>query len=212
MKEIEKKILDENGHLNEHGIMLYADAMKLVQVEKLPEFIQEHLHNCTFCSTKVIDLFKLIEDLDYSHQIHPILGLSQDVDFTLDADSSHLEAVLQQLLDDAIQLPVFENLIETQFAYRNSKAKDLFQVLKPQSEQVCIRFIDFLFSQAITKKTFISLTHHNGRILKELIPIGNKEYRIDIADDFTPGLYYWKVMIEGEKALVGKVFIWSNIS
>ena len=64
--------------------------------------------------------------------------------------------------------------------------------------------------QEIKKKCFISLTNKNGRILKEEIPMDQKEFRIVLNpnEQFPSGLYCWKIMSQGDKAIVGKVFVY----
>lgn len=210
MKNLSDKILDLEGHLNEQGISLYAEAMKLRQVGKLPKEIQEHLQNCGFCTSKVIDLFELIEDLDYSDLgTHPILGEGKDVQLLFGEGEQNLEHLLQELLDEAVELPLFENMLDDQFAYRSSQSQNALQVLSPTSEQLCQNKITFNFNQPIEKKCSISLTNNEGRKLKQEIPQGLTEFTIDISDTdtFTSGLYYWKVMQKGDKPMVGKVFI-----
>lgn len=210
MEDLKKKILDLDGHLNDKGVSLYAEAMKLRQVGKLPLEIQEHLQSCGFCTSKVIDLFELIEELDYSDmETHPVLGEGKNMELMLGEGEENLENILQQLLDEAVELPLFENMIESQLAYRNSQSQDALAVIHPSKEQLCLQKITFTFSKAIDKKCFISLTNNVGRKLKVELPLNVTEFTIDISDKnvFTPGLYYWKVMPQGEKALVGKVFI-----
>lgn len=211
MKDLEKDILDDEGHFNAKGLSLYAEAMKLARVDQLPNAIQEHLQACGYCSARVVHLFELIEDLDYtSLGKHPVLSDSANIDLSLGKNKDDLNTALQKLLDEAEQLPVFENLIETQFTYRNSQGKDTLQVIRPQAEQLCTSHINFVFNREIKKKCFVSLTHKNGRILKEVIPLGEKEFRIVLnpKEKFPSGLYYWKIMSQGDKAIVGKVFIY----
>ncbi len=213
MNDLNKKILDEDGHLNDSGIVLYAEAMKLRQIEKLSDELQQHLIDCGYCSLRVAQLFEHIEQIDFSDWgLHPILGEAKNIDLLLGDQSDNLDIAIQKLLEESIQVPLLENLIAAQHTYRNSNSSSELRVLFPQPEQLCMNTLTFNFSQAIDKNCKLSLSNHTGRILKTELPLNITEFSIDISDinTFPFGLYYWKLMPKGGKAIVGKVFIYSK--
>ena len=60
---------DEHGHLNEEGVALYVDALKLERTNRLPEAIRAHVAGCQECRVNVTGLFSLLaeEPLTGSH-------------------------------------------------------------------------------------------------------------------------------------------------
>ncbi len=58
------KLFDDNSHLNEEGVALYVDAMKLDKIEQLPEPVLEHVSDCAMCMLEIEELFQLLEDAD----------------------------------------------------------------------------------------------------------------------------------------------------
>ena len=55
---------DEQGHLNDAGIMLWADAMRLQREDDLPEALKEHLELCSECRMSVFDYYEFKKDDD----------------------------------------------------------------------------------------------------------------------------------------------------
>ncbi|EAY27335.1 hypothetical protein [Microscilla marina] len=55
---------DEQGHLNDAGIMLWADAMRLQRELELPEALQEHLELCSQCRMSVFDYYEFKKEDD----------------------------------------------------------------------------------------------------------------------------------------------------
>ena len=56
------KLFDENLHLNEEGVALYVDALKLNTIEQLPEPVLEHVSECATCKLNIEELFQLLEE------------------------------------------------------------------------------------------------------------------------------------------------------
>lgn len=55
---------DEQGHLNDAGIVLWADAMRLQRENELPEPLQEHLELCSQCRMSVFDYYEFKKEDD----------------------------------------------------------------------------------------------------------------------------------------------------
>lgn len=55
---------DENGHLNDAGIVLWSDAMRLKREHDLPEDLQEHLELCAQCRMNVFDYYEFKKEDD----------------------------------------------------------------------------------------------------------------------------------------------------
>ncbi len=67
---------DERGHLDEEGVALYVDALRLERTERLPEALLAHVAGCQECRKNVTGLFSLLakEPLEASH---PTLGSTE---------------------------------------------------------------------------------------------------------------------------------------
>jgi hypothetical protein len=60
---------DERGHLDEEGVALYVDALRLERTARLPEALRAHVAGCQQCRANVTGLFSLLaeEPLEASH-------------------------------------------------------------------------------------------------------------------------------------------------
>jgi len=67
---------DENGHLNDEGVALFVDALKLDTVNQIPEQIRRHVEDCAECKTSITGVLTLLEEEDYGDvQNHPTFKL-----------------------------------------------------------------------------------------------------------------------------------------
>jgi hypothetical protein len=60
---------DERGHLDEEGVALYVDALKLDRTDRLPDPIRAHVAGCQECRANVTGLYSLLaeEPVESSH-------------------------------------------------------------------------------------------------------------------------------------------------
>lgn len=69
-------VTDDGGHLNDEGVALFVDALKLGTADQLPEFIRTHVAECDACQHNVTGLFALLRKEDYSGvERHPYFRL-----------------------------------------------------------------------------------------------------------------------------------------
>jgi WD40 repeat protein len=67
-----KQFLDEEGHLNDSGISLYVEGLRLQRTEELPRELQAHLEECAKCQYEVLDFYQLMKSEDISDlKTHP---------------------------------------------------------------------------------------------------------------------------------------------
>ncbi len=64
---------DERGHLNEEGVALYVDALKLERTGQLPEALRAHVAGCQECRANVTGLYSLLAN-EPVEDSHPTLG------------------------------------------------------------------------------------------------------------------------------------------
>ncbi len=68
------KYFNQNKHLNDEGIALFVDALKLNKQEHLPESVQNHVENCEPCHQEIIELYAVMSTISYENRSdHPSL-------------------------------------------------------------------------------------------------------------------------------------------
>ena len=75
--EMVEKSFAAGKHLNDEGVALYVDALKLNTLEQLPPAIRDHVAGCYECKREITGLMALLDDVDYSDvQSHPLFTLA----------------------------------------------------------------------------------------------------------------------------------------
>lgn len=64
---------DGEGHLNDEGVALYVDALRLDRTERLPEPLRAHVAECQKCRMNVTGLYSLLAE-EVMEDSHPTLG------------------------------------------------------------------------------------------------------------------------------------------
>ncbi len=78
MYKIESLFLPD-GHLNDEGVALYVDGLKLRLQTQLPAEVLVHVASCTECKAEVTELFGLMADRDYADLTsHPFFALDRN--------------------------------------------------------------------------------------------------------------------------------------
>jgi hypothetical protein len=74
--EMTERFFGGEKHLNEEGVALYVDALKLNTLSQLPPAVRDHVADCHVCKKDITGLFTLLDDVDYSGvQSHPLFRL-----------------------------------------------------------------------------------------------------------------------------------------
>jgi hypothetical protein len=68
-----KPFFTDRGHLNEEGVALYVDALRLERTERLAEHIREHVAGCQECRMEVTGLYSVLREEPLPHD-HTTLG------------------------------------------------------------------------------------------------------------------------------------------
>jgi len=201
---------DEEQHLNQKAQALYVDAMKLNRLVEVPKGVYEHAQNCSYCTVQLYELYEVLEGVNYADLgKHPWLdkGLSK---LYLSDKNQDLEAILQQLINDAITIPAYEQMITTIHRNAATSGSETLKVTRPTKEQLCIDSILFQFYSNTNKKFTLILENHKGRVYKTRIAAGNTEHLVEFLpkEKFPSGLYYWKLALRGGSPMVmGKMYI-----
>ncbi len=212
MQQNYSKYFDEEGHLNTIGRTLYADAMQLEKVEKLPDSLQQHVNDCSFCSSLIVVLYDAIAELNYSDlPSHPLLNVSPKGNFTLSDNPQDIERILEKLMAEAVEIPSMERLLKNQIAYRKLGRIEI-KVNKPTPNALCFNQLDFELEEALTESADLSIRNHKGRVFRALLPKGEKAYSVSLQpkENYPNGLYYWKLTPANGKPLVGKFYVFQR--
>jgi hypothetical protein len=74
----QKSFLTGGGHLNEEGIALYVDALKLEKTAELPRETRVHVAHCQECRKEITGLFALLTDAEHNEGVpHPFFEGSE---------------------------------------------------------------------------------------------------------------------------------------
>ncbi|MEW6511247.1 MAG: hypothetical protein AB1428_09840 [Bacteroidota bacterium] len=73
-----KRLFTDIGHLNDEGVALFVDALKLHTVAQLPADVRDHVADCTDCKKNITGVFAVVRNEDYSLlSQHPYLILNR---------------------------------------------------------------------------------------------------------------------------------------
>ena len=243
-------IFTGGGHLNEEGVALYVDALKLERTEELPEEIRIHVAECHECRKEITGLFALLADADYDQATaHPfftrasaragwtsrefiraaavvaavagsaillyyvtpessdndlssvrhgntgITGTSDTVTGTVASEAGPSGELLSE---NFTELPEYEDLVIARL-----RAVHL-QLVSPVVGATVADPVVFQWAPEIHGS--VSLEILNNR--EEVVHSGDVQslpYAVPKPD--SPGLFYWKLIANGELMLVGKFVV-----
>jgi len=212
MQQNYSKYFDEEGHLNTIARTLYADAMRLSKVEQLPEPLQQHIVDCSYCSSLIVILYDAISDLDYEDlSPHPVLETTQMSKWSISENPQDIEGILEQLMAEAIEIPSMERLLKKRATYRKSGAVEL-KIKKPIANALCFNELDFEFETPLSSPTDLSIRNHKGRLIKILLPVNTTKHSVPLQpqEKYPNGLYYWKLSPINGQPLVGKFYVYHS--
>lgn len=210
MQKNNSKYFDPEGHLNTVGRSVYADAMKLEKVEQLPLNLQEHVGQCSYCSSLIILLYDAIQDIAYEEASpHPLFKTLPKSKWTLGNRPQDIETILTQLRKEAIEIPSMERLIQRGEVFRGQNHSQPL-LLTPHLEQLCLHQIDFEFTQPIGVAADLSIRNHQKRVFKGQIPAHTTHFTVSFQPkvQFPNGLYYWKMVLKGGSPIAGKFYVY----
>lgn len=70
-----ERYFDQGSHLNDLGLALYVDGLKLNRVDQLPKAMLNHVSECAECRKGVYELALLVDDRKYARlDSHPYFG------------------------------------------------------------------------------------------------------------------------------------------
>ena len=204
------KFFNDDKHLTDISVSLYADAVKLGLINRLPKDIYDHVNSCLHCSDSVNHLLRFLEDEDYSHLTqHPFFGeLNSTV--SIPDNAADLDQILAQLKAEALPIPMYERLIDQQLTYRNLFVA-VINVKAPVKDQLCTKEVNFELVTDSDQPITLIVENQKERVLKTTLEADTSSFKLslDPTDKFPSGLYYWKAALKGGKAIVGKFYVYN---
>ena len=204
---------ESSGHLSMAGRMLYAEAVEFQRVEDLPETIYQHVESCKDCSAHILLLTDLMEgeyvDMEEEQEEHPFfdgdLGAYSVSDNPLDID-----ALLSQIKSAAIEIPLYEKIIQQQLQKAHRGVTQSIRVLSPENEELCFHEVTFTLQNPTPVALGLVVENHKGIVYKAQIAANTSQLHIQFIpiQQFPSGLYYWKLAGKGVKRLMGKFYIY----
>jgi hypothetical protein len=236
------------GHLNDEGVSLYVDALKLDRVQNLPQMILSHVEDCHRCKQEITGLFSLLAEADYSNTgPHPffekrtagrrhelshlyriaatillVVGLGVAAYWVLLRRPGH-ETRASRAASPAMadSLPragnnVGEKLKEELIAARYAESPELEDLLKSaiRSEETeiksptaaaALRRGDKFHWVTSAKPPYELVLLNNRDSVLSTVRITSTTYLLK--DSLVAGLYYWKLIGEGNLLHVGKFIV-----
>jgi hypothetical protein len=89
---------DSAHHLNQDGINLYVDALKLERQLDLPEDVRAHVAECQICKQQILDLTILLRDVSFPREAHPFFDREHTVQRTAFSSSFRVAASVALLI------------------------------------------------------------------------------------------------------------------
>ena len=194
--------------------MLYAEAIQLDKVDKLPKTFYEHLSLCEECDEEVTTLALFIKDQNYTELgKHPYFDNSNS-HLTLSGSALDLDKLLEEIKASVIPVPRYEKMIEQNLAFRSSSATAVqLKVLHPKPEELFLKAIKFQFETSSNLPILLQIENQNRRKVVPPIELSANErvYTITLIkkSPFETGLYYWKAAVKGMKPIMGKFYVFN---
>lgn len=69
---------NQDGHFNDEGISLYADAIKLNKISELPQGFKSHLESCSSCQSELIDFSSIMSEVEQDLAAHPYFNAEKE--------------------------------------------------------------------------------------------------------------------------------------
>jgi len=246
----------EGRHLNEEGVALYVDALKLERTLDLPEKILRHVEKCQRCKVEIAGLYTLLQDQDYSHLgPHPyfdhrvegrrearspvyriaagfmiilVLGaaiyLLSYLKRTPRTEGSPTAQVRAVAVDTGAMRKVPEPPLQVHrqppktedLASRFTESPELEDLMRSEVRSAVVEIISPSIGQTVdgkvhfqwdstSKPPFTLVILSNRGVVRKEVTLTEPQYTVK--ERLENGLYYWKLIAEGELLYIGKFLV-----
>lgn len=219
-----------DGHLNDNGIALYADALMLDRVDDLPANVRSHVEDCVVCQQEIAVLCEMLDENLYreAREEHPFFKTDTQPQKTDAFPYFKIAAILLSVVlagltywffanrgpeepviaDEPIiteELIIAENFTSHPF-YENLVGQEYragtIRVLSPSiDDEFSEQPIGFEWDRADDAPLTLQILNNRTETIHETGDL-QKSYQPDI--DLDPGLYYWRLESDKELLYVGR--------
>ncbi len=238
------------GHLSDEGVSLYVDALKLGEVQKLPQSLIDHASGCLRCKQNITGVYALVAEEDYRNLgphptllEHPaqapsrfpahlriaaivvaVVGMAVFLYFQLMQTPSERvtgppqpsETALIPVDSVSVTPPVAKGEGKgggTALAAAYEESSDLEDLIGTERRSEGISVQEPAIGQSISGPVTFRwqtnlgapvtlLVYTNREALLERAEVSRTPYTLKTS--LSPGLYYWKLVADGDLLYVGK--------
>ena len=214
-----RKYFENNGHLNDKGVSLYVDALRLDKINTLPAEVTGHVEECTECKKAVVQLNALMEDTaPAADETHPffdkantsgksryfsVYRIAAAVAFFLligvlvfyVTRSPHVPDTFAENFEP---FPLYESMVEQDFRSYG------LEILSPGAGEEMRNGVTFQWEIRYDDQLIVSILDNRGEIV-QTNTLTEDVYHFD--DLLEPGLYYWRLETEERLLYVGKFIV-----
>ena len=205
-------ILDKKGQLTLEARTLYAQAMHLSLVERLPQELTDYVWANPNSMQLILDLYHLLDEEMVHQDPLPFLKNILSEDGPMYLDWENLDDALEDILRAALAEQTTPNrAIERKMglSFKKIFSRPSLKVIMPEKDAVCIHTILFQFSQATAQPCLLSFKSAGGQSKGQFtIPKGVASYEVSVSDEaaFPTGLYYW-TLLAGKTPQTNRLYI-----
>ena len=199
MKRIDK-YFDTEGRLTLEGVAVYAEAVKLDKVGKLPERFQDYLLSLPNVAQEILEIYELIADESIDAGYFPFDKIEMSA-YVVPATNEGLDAFLEDILRKALVEDSTPNVrLERRMRQTVKASPSNLKVLSPKGDMVFIDKVPFSFSTSIGDETYLTIFNQEDEEVTEYeLEKGSTSFEILLNEkDYPSGLYYWMLDNDGD--------------
>ncbi len=194
------KYFDIEGRLTLEGIAVYAEAVKLGKVTKLPNSFQDYILAAPEAAQEVLEIYDLLASEEIDASFFPFDKVETSL-YSVPTTNEGLDAFLADILRKALEEESTPNKrLERRMLQTVKAVPSNLKVLTPQQGEVCINKIHFTFNRGVGQEVYLTLFNQEDEEIEELeLAVGVKEVYVALNEtDYPSGLYYWMLDNDGD--------------
>ncbi|MEZ4887013.1 MAG: hypothetical protein R3E32_19945 [Chitinophagales bacterium] len=187
------KYFDTKGHLTLEGVAIYAEAVKLGKVEKLPDSFQEYLLKVPTAAQEVLEIYELIADEKIDSTYFPFDQIKTST-YVVPTTNEDLDVFLAGILQKALAEESTPNArLERRMLQTVKAGNTSLKILTPKENEVCIDKIHFSFNVPIGEDAYLTIFNQkNEEIIEYELDVESMDFNLLLTEkNYPSGLYYW---------------------
>lgn len=166
---------DEEGHLNDAGVVAYVQLLKQEKAHEIPEDLKQHVNNCPECQHKIVDFFELIENEEFI--------ASEITDFQIEKSKSYFTPSLRI----AASIFILLGLWMVYVIFQSSPENTSLSLINPPFENVNVDFQELDMNVSEVKTILLpngsnihvpanAFVHENGTLVDGKVILHYREF------------------------------------